>query len=110
LVAYIDHLRTAGLGLGLLSNFSMELRDLLAQQNLLCRFDHIAISAETGVMKPAAAAYQTILDMLALPASTCIFVDDQPVNVTAAQKLGLHGVLFQENDSCLAALDRLVRI
>jgi putative hydrolase of the HAD superfamily len=110
LVAYIDHLRTAGLRLGLLSNFSIELRELLAQQDLLCRFDHIAISAEIGVMKPATAAYQAILDMVALPASACIFVDDQRVNVKAAQKLGLHGIWFQDNRSCLAALDHLLRI
>jgi putative hydrolase of the HAD superfamily len=109
LVAYIDHLRMVGLRLGLLSNFSIELRELLARQDLLCRFDHIAISAEIGAMKPATAAYQAILDMLALPASACIFVDDQPMNVKAAQKLGLYGILFQDNHSCLATLDRLLR-
>lgn len=108
LVRRIDHLRAAGLRLGLLSNFSPELRMLLEQQDLLHRFDHITISAEIGVMKPNAAAYRAILDMVALPANTCIFVDDQPVNVEAAQTLGLHGIVFRDNASCLAAIDRLL--
>ena len=108
LVGRIDRLRGAGLRLGLLSNFSLELRLLLAKQDLLRRFDHIAISAEIGVMKPHAAAYRVILDMLEVPAPACIFIDDQTTNVEAAQALGLHGIVFRDNASCLAALDRLL--
>ena len=57
-------------------------------QDLVWRFDHIAISAELGVMKPDAAAYEAILGMLALPASACVFIDDLPANVAAAQGVG----------------------
>ncbi len=110
LVSRIDHMRAAGLHVGLLSNFSTELRLFLAQQDMLRCFDQIAISAEIGAMKPAAAAYQTILDMLALPASACVFIDDQPANVEAAQALGLHGIVFRDNLSCLAELDRLLTL
>ena len=108
LVARLDALRTAGLRLGLLSNFSTDLRTLLTQQDLLRRFDHIAISAEVGAMKPEAAAYRAILDMLALPAEACIFIDDQPANVAAAQTLGLHGIVFHNNASCLVELNRIL--
>jgi putative hydrolase of the HAD superfamily len=108
LVWRIDRLRAAGLRLGLLSNFSPELRLLLAKQDLLHRFDHIAISAEIGVMKPHAAAYRVILDMLEVAAPACLFIDDQAVNVEAAQALGLHAIVFHDNASCLAALDRLL--
>ena len=69
LVVRIDAMRKAGLQTAILSNFSTELRPFLAQQDLLHRFDHIAISAEIGAMKPGARAYQSILDMLSLPAS-----------------------------------------
>jgi putative hydrolase of the HAD superfamily len=105
LVERLDTWRAAGLRLGLLSNFSTDLRALLSQQDLLRRFDHIAISAEIGIMKPEAAAYRAILNMLALPATTCIFIDDQPTNVIAAQSLGLHGIVFCDTAACLAALD-----
>jgi epoxide hydrolase-like predicted phosphatase len=108
LVACIDHLRARGLRVGLLSNFSADLRAMLAQQDLLQRFDAVAISAEIGVMKPDAAAYRTVLAMLGMAAPTCVFIDDVSANVEAAQAVGIHGIVFQDNPSCLAALTRLL--
>jgi putative hydrolase of the HAD superfamily len=108
LVARIDQIRTTGLRTAILSNFSPELRTMLTQQALQQRFDAIVISAEIGVMKPAAAAYQAVLDRLALPAARCVFIDDQAANIAAAQALGMYGIVFRDNASCLAALDRLL--
>jgi putative hydrolase of the HAD superfamily len=108
LVACIDRLRTSGLRVGLLSNFSADLRTMLAQHDLLRRFDALAISAEIGVMKPDAAAYRAILAMMHMEAHTCVFIDDVPANVAAAQAVGLHGIVFADNPSCLAALMRLL--
>lgn len=105
LVARLDQLRAAGVRTALLSNFSLELRHLLTAQELLQRFDQLVISAEIGVMKPASAAYRAILDKLTLPAQVCVFIDDQPANVEAAQALGLHGIVFRDNATCLAQLD-----
>src|SRR5207245_2733237 len=110
LVACIERLRANGVRVGLLSNFSADLRAMLAQQALLRRFDALAISAEIGVMKPDAAAYQAILAMLLMDAHTCVFIDDLPANVAAAQAAGLHGIVFEDNPSCLAALARLLGI
>jgi putative hydrolase of the HAD superfamily len=108
LIAYMDQWRTAGGRIALLSNFSMELRCFLTARDLLGHFDHIAISAETGVMKPQAAAYQGVLDSLKLPGQKCIFIDDQSINVHAAQRLGMHGIVFHNNPTCLTALERLL--
>lgn len=108
LVACIDRLRTSGLQVGLLSNFSADLRAMIVQQDLLRRFDALAISAEIGVMKPDAGAYRAVLAMLGLEAQTCVFIDDVPANVAAAQVLGMHGIVFEDNAACLAALMRLL--
>jgi epoxide hydrolase-like predicted phosphatase len=108
LVACIDRLRVLGLRVGLLSNFSADLRAMLAQQDLLRRFDAVAISAELGVMKPDATAYRSVLAMLGMAAHTCVFIDDVPANVEAAQAVGIHGIVFEDNPSCLAALTRLL--
>ena len=108
LVACIDRLRTSGRRVGLLSNFSTDLRAMLVQQDLLWRFDALAISAELGVMKPDAAAYRAVLAMLGMVAQTCVFIDDVPANVAAAQAVGMHGIVFADNASCLAALTRLL--
>ncbi|MDH3601343.1 MAG: HAD family phosphatase [Candidatus Tectomicrobia bacterium] len=108
LVDYIDQVRTAGLQTAVLSNFSTELRMFLKHYALLDHFDRIAISAEIGVMKPSTKAYQAVLAMLDLPAAACVFVDDQPVNIDAAQALGMHGIVFHDNLSCIAKLTRLL--
>ena len=108
LVACIDRLRASGLRVGLLSNFSTDLRTMVTQQDLLRRFDALAISAEIGVMKPDAGAYRAVLVMLGLEAQTCVFIDDVPANVAAAQAIGIHGIVFEDNVSCLAALTRLL--
>jgi putative hydrolase of the HAD superfamily len=108
LVAYIDQVRAAGLQTAILSNFSVELRGLLEHHTLLDHFDRIAISAEIGVMKPSAKAYQAVLAMLDLPAAACVFVDDQPDNIDAAEALGMQGIVFRDNPSCIAELTRLL--
>ena len=108
LVTRIVRLRATGCRLSILSNFSLELYALLDQHDLRRHFDHIAISAELGIMKPHAAAYEAILTMLDLPAASCVFIDDMPANVVAAQALGIHGIVFRDNASCFAALDRFV--
>ena len=109
LLARIDRLRQQGMALGLLSNFSTDLRSMLEAQDLVRRFDHIAISAEIGVMKPDAAAYEAILAMLALPASACVFIDDLPANIAAARALDMHGIVFEDTAPCLEALEGLLR-
>ena len=109
LLARIDGLRQQSIALGLLSNFSTDLRSMLGVQDLLRRFDHIAISAEIGAMKPDAAAYEAILGMLALPAPACVFIDDLPENVDAARALGMHGIVFEDTAACLEVLEGLLR-
>jgi putative hydrolase of the HAD superfamily len=110
LVAYIDQIHFAGLQTAVLSNFSVELRGFLKHHTLLDHFDRIAILAEIGVMKPSAKAYQAVLEMLDLPAAACVFVDDQPGNIDAAEALGMQGIVFRDNPSCIAALTRLLAI
>jgi HAD superfamily hydrolase (TIGR01509 family) len=110
LIARIEQWRTAGVRIALLSNFSLELRGFLTARGLLAHFDHIAISAETGVMKPQAAAYQGVLDSLRLPGQRCMFIDDQPINVHAAQRLGMHGIIFHDTPACLTAIERLLTV
>ena len=108
LLTCIDRLRQQSMALGLLSNFSTDLRSMLGAQDLLRRFDHIAISAEIGAMKPDAAAYEAILGMLALPAAACVFIDDLPENVDAARALGMHGIVFEDTTACLEVLEELL--
>jgi putative hydrolase of the HAD superfamily len=108
LVSRMDELRAAGLRVGILSNFSTELRTLMCRQDLLAHVDDVVISAEIGFMKPAPSAYQAVLNRLNLSAARSVFVDDLAINVEAAQALGFHGIIFRNNPSCLAELDACI--
>jgi putative hydrolase of the HAD superfamily len=88
--------RAAGIRLAILSNeldlfYGADFRDKLP---FLADFDVIVDATHTGVLKPDPAAYHLCLDQLGLPASACVFVDDQQRNITGAQSVGLQTVHF----------------
>lgn len=71
--------------------------------------DTAVYSAEVRLLKPDPRIYQIILDELQLPANECVFVDDKPANIQAAEALGMRGVLCRETqqtvDDIRACLD-----
>jgi putative hydrolase of the HAD superfamily len=61
-------------------------------------FDPLIDLSDTGVLKPAPEAFLRALEALDEPPSRVVFVDDQPYNVLAGQKMGLVGVWFDVTD------------
>lgn len=106
-LALIERARQAGCRLAILSNeldlfYGAALRERLA---CLRHFDAIVDATYTGILKPDRRAYQMAIDALALPASRCVFVDDQARNIEGAQAAGLVTVWFdvrQPAASCTA--------
>ena len=66
------------------------------------------ISAEEGLVKPEPEIYILAAQRLATRPERCVFVDDIPENIQAAEGLGMRGVLFTETESSLARLDALL--
>ncbi len=64
--------------------------------------DAAVYSAEVKLLKPDPRIYQIVLDQLQVPADECVFVDDKPINVQAAQSLGMKGVVCRETQQTLA--------
>ncbi len=64
--------------------------------------DAAVYSAEVKLLKPDPRIYQIILEQLGLPANECIFVDDKPINIEAAQALGMKGVLCRNTQQTIA--------
>jgi len=56
--------------------------------------DRLMVSAWHGVLKPEVAFYETGLRLFGLDRRACLFIDDNPSNVEAAQRLGLDGVVY----------------
>lgn len=97
-VALVHELRAAGLRLGVLTNNVRELRPLwwglLPFDEL---FDDVVDSHEVGLRKPNPAIYHLALERLGATASRTAFVDDLAPNVAAAERLGMAGVLVDDN-------------
>lgn len=78
----------------LLSNALPNLADTATA--LTCK-KNIFVSYELGLLKPDIKIYQQVLKMLGVLPEEAIFVDDKPQNVEAAQSIGIHGIVFNQN-------------
>lgn len=99
-LAAIGTARRAGCRLAILSNeldlfYGTEFRQKLS---FLKDFDVIVDATYTGILKPDPRAYAQCVQDLGLPASACVFVDDQLRNVRGAEAAGLRTVHFSVLD------------
>lgn len=100
-VALMHELAELGAPLYCLSNMPVERYAWLRQQNDLWHlFQGIVISGEIALIKPDAAIYHHLLNRFGLRANDCIFLDDSPPNVAAANAVGIHAILFKDAASC----------
>ncbi len=80
----------------IISNAFDDLRQVLTEElEIADLFDVITVSAEEGVMKPAAQIYQMTLDRLGCQPADAVFIDDNSGNIDGAQQIGLPAILFK---------------
>lgn len=94
----VGELKQAGYKLYVLSNMSREFIAFLRQFPVYGLFDGEVVSCEVGAVKPEDRIYEILLDRYALVPSETLFVDDRPANIAAAERLGIHGRLFDYHD------------
>ena len=110
-VAATRRLRERGLRTALVTNnareFSAGWRSLIPIAEL---FDAVIDSSEVGVRKPDPAIFSLALRELGgVAPEHAVFLDDFPGNIAAARRLGMHGVLVEDDPSgALAELERLL--
>ncbi len=96
LMSFIQSLRPR-YKIGVLSNAWLDARAFHNAKFKMNTWADVQVySAEVRLVKPDLRIYQIVLDQLGLPAHKCVFVDDRPENVQAAQALGMKGVLCQD--------------
>lgn len=95
--------RRAGLKTALLSN-SWGL-GVYPRQRFPEMFDVVVISGEVGLRKPDPAIFELTVQRLGLPASQCVFVDDHPGHLKAAQAAGMATVLHRTPGETIAELE-----
>jgi len=95
LVDTVRELGELGHQTAVLSNAPSSLAGYLKELGIVEAFDSVIISADEGVTKPAPEIFTRALDRLGVAPSEAVFIDDTPVNVEAARRLGLHATRFR---------------
>lgn len=108
-IPWIEELKAKGYGVYYLSNFSdkayVECADAL---DFLPYTDGGILSYRDKVIKPDEKIYRLLLSRYGLKAEECVFLDDMPRNVEAAQKLGFYGIIFRTKEQAEEELQKLV--
>lgn len=60
--------------------------------------DNLMVSYRYQLLKPEAAFYEKAFELFSLDPRECLFLDDNPGNIEAAQRLGLDGVVVHGGD------------
>ncbi|MDA3804099.1 HAD-IA family hydrolase [Clavibacter sp. CT19] len=96
IVRQLGRIRDSGMGLGLVSNCSSDVRDMLDASGLTSAFDAVALSAETGVMKPDPRAFRAAMAALhAEPDATLFVGDGSDAELVGALVAGMHPVRIE---------------
>ena len=96
----INDLRNRGHEIYGLTNWSMETFPAARERfGILQMIDRYVVSGAEGLVKPDARLFRVLLDRYHLKAEECVFVDDNPDNVAAANALGMEGIVFTGADS-----------
>ena len=91
---FVRMCREEGYRIYLLSNASLRQPSYFPRIPGSQYFDGTVISAILGICKPDRRIYEYLMFKYGLKADECIFIDDLPANIEAANALGIHGILF----------------
>lgn len=90
----INYLKQRGLTICILSNALPALKDTVAG---ITTPQYIFTSYQLGLLKPDSLIYERVRSALDVPYSHLLFIDDKTKNIEAAQKLGIHGIIYNRN-------------
>lgn len=90
----VDDLRQKGYKTGLLSNNAHEAAAQMRQNGIDTHFDVFQVSAETGLVKPEPAAFESFASALGTRLSELIFIDDSSKSLSTATECGFTPILF----------------
>src|SRR3546814_14872299 len=95
-VAVLEALKAAGMPVHGLTNFSAEtFAPTCRRFAFLNRFDNVVVSGTERVVKPDPRIFEILIERAGLTPSRTAFADAAPANVTAARRLGFHGLRSQ---------------
>ncbi|MCY3969881.1 MAG: HAD-IA family hydrolase [Acidobacteria bacterium] len=93
-VRVLRRLKSAGFRMGVVSDNWPSLDRRFRTMGLRGFFDAFVISALVGSSKPCERIYQVAVEEIGIPPENLAFVDDRPVNVEAAERIGMKGIVI----------------
>lgn len=107
-IPWVQELKAKGYQVLYLSNFShkveMECSDSLA---FLPYMDGGILSYRDHLIKPQPEIYELLLERFHLVPEECVFLDDTKKNLDAAEKFGIHTILYTDRENALEELKKL---
>jgi len=109
ILAYIKKIRKSFTTV-LLTNFPAHVHDFLKTDWIVDgAFDHIIASCDVKLLKPDPAIYTLTLARIGCLADESVFIDDREVNVKAAEKLGINGIVYQSQSQTINDLESILQ-
>ena len=105
---YMAELKRRGYRIYILSNLSVESYEYIRQYDFFQIPDGGVFSYQERSCKPEEKIYRTLLERYSLVPEETVFLDDNPDNIAAADRLGIHGVLFTDLASAREETERLL--
>lgn len=107
-IPWIHALRNKGYRCLYLSNFfGRAHRECAAALDFLPHMDGGILSYQDKVIKPMPEIYQLLIDRYDLIPEECVFLDDTLRNLKAAEKFGIHTILFKDQAQAIEELKKL---
>jgi 2-haloacid dehalogenase len=106
-VEILRELKDRGVACYALTNMEAETYPLRRERYEFMRwFAGAVVSSHEGVAKPDPAIFHRMLDRFGLAAETTLLIDDSPVNVDAARRVGMQALRFQSPEQVRAHLEQ----
>ncbi|WP_279165183.1 HAD family hydrolase [Thermus scotoductus] len=105
--ATLQALKERGYALAVVSNWDATLPEILEVVGLRPYFQHLSVSALSGVAKPDPRLFQEALDALGVPPEGAVHVGDSEADLVGAKEAGVRPLLFDPLGENPGALHRL---
>ena len=106
---WLKSYKDAGFKVYYLSNFSYKAETQCPKSlSFIPMMDGGILSYRVKMTKPDPKIYELLLSNYGLKAEECIFIDDTLRNVEAAEKLGIHGVRFFNQEDAASKVSMII--
>lgn len=108
-VPWVESLKKRGYKLYVLSNYAEYTYGRTSQKmKFLPYMDGTVFSYQHRLIKPEPGIYRLLLDKYSITPENAVFLDDRAENLAAAEKFGIHTILFTSYEEASKRLEELL--